>query len=146
MENLERIQKRFPWILYYKSFGCYDDDITYRERALAFELTTSKVSWYLILLLVLHDLLCDKIESTYLLTNIHIYVLSKKVRSRSLFQVPECRTTRSGLARMNRAIDLYNKLSDFYISIDIFYDNEKKFVENPTQSLMQLHGSAGITI
>lgn len=137
--KLEQIQKRFLRFLYYKDFGYYDYSITYNELVEGYELTTLGIRRDLALLLLLRDILTARLHSPFLLGKVNIYAPSRNCRTRGLFHMSMHRTTQCISLPLNRAMNLYNKLSSIDPEIDIFFGGKMKYKERVIHALIQLH-------
>mgnify|MGYP000863144663 CR=1 FL=1 len=138
--NLEKIQKRALKYLYFKDFGYYEHEITYRELVSGYELSTMKERRDSTLLLFLRDLLNSKIESPPLLQIIMLNAPPRTHRRRnSTFYVPLCRTAQFQTAPLHQAQALYNKIEEIDTTIDIFFDSRATFQNKIRNALRELH-------
>ena len=80
---LERIQKRLLRYMYYRNFGYYEQNITYVELYMRYELTSLKVRRDSAIILFLRDILNSKVESVSLLEKISFYIPPRIGRKRN---------------------------------------------------------------
>ena len=112
--------------------------MSYRELVLGYELTTLKVRRDLTLLLLVRDILCGRVESTFLLGIIGISAPSRSRRHNDLFYIPRCRTMHFSNTPLHLGMRLFNLVVQRDNSIDIFYDNRIAIIKKIRAVLMAI--------
>lgn len=131
--------KTFQRFLYFRDFQYYDYTIDYNELVSGYEVTTLAIRRDLALMLLLRDILRARLDSPYLLGTVHIYAPTRNCRPRGLFQKSSCRTVHCRTQPINRAMDLYNRLSLIDPEIDIFFGSRGKYSERVINALLQVY-------
>jgi len=91
----------------------------------------------------LYCILRGKTDSSYLLSEINIYVPPCQSRSTDIFLPTKSRTNVYLNSPLQSMMTLYNKLAKLDPNIDIFYDSKRKFEDRILQALVQHHQMIG---
>jgi len=128
---LEKIQKHFLRLFFYKHFQYYPTELTYEELLAGFEIQSIQVRNDNASMLFIHNIIHSNLFSPNLLKNIKITVPKHTSRHHELFKLPKSRTKLVTQLCINRGLVLANGLVNKNSEIDFLnYGFKKKLIKH----------------